>query len=190
MRSTRDNILQATAELLERQGYFATGLNQIVEESGAPKGSLYYYFPDGKEGLIAEVIIRTGREIAGRIRVHLAEIEDPADAVQSFILAMARYIQDSSCRGGAPIATVALEMAATSDRLSVACQEAYDLWQGAFAEKLLTSGFAPERAQRLATCIISAIEGAIILSRTKRSAAPLEQIAYELGALLKATPRH
>ena len=56
MTNTRDQIIQTTSNLIENQGYHATGLNEIVKESGAPKGSIYYYFPDGKEGITAEAV--------------------------------------------------------------------------------------------------------------------------------------
>ncbi len=189
MSSTRDEIIETTSALLERQGYFATGLNQIVEESGAPKGSLYYYFPDGKEGLTVEAINRTGRGIAERIRTALAEIEEPSEAVRTFILTMAKHVQASNCQCGGPIAAVALETAGTSERLNEACKRAYHLWQAAFTEKLAAGGFSEERAQRLGEFIMAAIEGAIILSRTDRSVAPLEHVAEELAVLLKTTSR-
>ena len=125
MASTRDQIIATTSELLETQGYYATGLNQIVEESGAPKGSLYYYFPDGKEGLTAEAIEHTGRTVAERIRASLAEVEDPAEAVHRFIMTIAQHILASGCKAGGPITTVALETAGKSERLSEACKQVY-----------------------------------------------------------------
>ncbi|MCU0502772.1 MAG: TetR/AcrR family transcriptional regulator, partial [Anaerolineae bacterium] len=72
MNTTRDQIIATTAALLERQGYYATGLSQIIHESGAPKGSLYYYFPAGKEELTAEAIERSSRLLASHTRAELA----------------------------------------------------------------------------------------------------------------------
>ena len=60
MTSTHDQIILVTCTLLEKQGYPATGLNEIVKESGAPKGSLYYYFPDGKEQIVSEAVLFAG----------------------------------------------------------------------------------------------------------------------------------
>ncbi len=184
MTSTRDQIIETTSRLLELQGYFATGLNQIVAESGAPKGSLYHYFPEGKEAITAEAILRSSLVVAERIRSFLATLDHAVEAIPAFIRTMAQYVQASNCRGGAPIATVALETAAVSDRLQAACKSAYDSWQAAFRDKLLASNYPPERAERLALLVITAIEGAIILSRTNRSAAPLLTIADELQLLL------
>ncbi|MCU0492146.1 MAG: TetR/AcrR family transcriptional regulator [Chloroflexaceae bacterium] len=190
MAQAREAILETTARLLETQGYHATGLNQIVAESGAPKGSLYYYFPDGKEGLTEEVITRINQTISQRISDHLAAEGDPVAAIYSFLLALARYVEASSCRGGGPIASVALETATSSPRLRAACESAYQNWQELFAAKLRSGAFSPARAQRLAVCIIAAIEGAIILCRTQGSATPVREVAEEMRLLLLGAQHH
>jgi TetR/AcrR family transcriptional repressor of lmrAB and yxaGH operons len=187
MTSTRDQIIEATADLLETQGYRATGLNQIVEESGAPKGSLYYYFPGGKEQFSTEAINKVAQEIVERIRSSLVAIEDPGEAVEAFVRKVAQHVEASSFLKGGPITGVALEAVTTSERLNEACRETYELWQSAFAEKLAQSGFSPARSARLAGLIIASIEGAIVLSRTNRSIVPLERIAAELRLLLQTT---
>ena len=63
MSSAREEILQATTALLEKQGSHATGLNEIIRESGAPKGSLYYYFPEGKDQLVSEAVLVAGQGV-------------------------------------------------------------------------------------------------------------------------------
>ncbi len=185
MASTREQIIQTTCTLLETQGYYATGLNQIVEESGAPKGSLYYYFPDGKEGLTAEAIERTGRAVAGRIHASLAEIDAPGEAVAAFFRTIGGYVRASDFKAGGPITTVALETAGRSERLSQACAEAYRLWQGEFRAKLVAGGMDEARAARLASLIIAALEGAIVLSRTFHSVEPFENAGLELRCLIE-----
>ncbi len=186
MNTMRDQIIAATAALLERQGYYATGLNQIVHESGAPKGSLYYYFPAGKEELTAEAIERSSRLLATHTRAELAAVADPAEAVRQFIRNLAVHVQASACQSGAPIAAVALETAAVSDRLAAACSAAYARLHDAFRDQLVHGGIAPARAASLATLIVAAIEGGIVLTRAQRSAAPLEQIADELYRVVSA----
>ncbi len=189
MNSTRDRIIDTTCELLEAQGYHATGLNQILTESDAPKGSLYYYFPEGKEELAAEAITRTGRIVAQRIKHGLAAIEDPADAIEAFVRNVAYHVEASGFRAGGPLTIVAMETANSSERMNAACQEAYRLLQEAFGEKLLAAGYSLTRAEHLATFITSAMEGGIILSRTNHSGEPLRQVAVSITQLLKATPR-
>jgi TetR/AcrR family transcriptional regulator, lmrAB and yxaGH operons repressor len=185
MSSTRDQIIETTCDLLEAQGYHATGLNQILAESGAPKGSLYYYFPQGKEELTAAAIDRTGKLVAQRIKDGLACSEDPVAAIQAFVNAIAYHVEASGFRSGGPLMIVAMETAISSERLNVACREAYSLLQGAFREKLLAGDYAEERATSLATFITAAIEGGIILSRTQHSGDALREVARMLGQVLQ-----
>ncbi|MBC7870867.1 MAG: TetR/AcrR family transcriptional regulator [Chitinophagaceae bacterium] len=185
MVSTRDQIIATTCDLLEAQGYHATGLNQIIKESGSPKGSLYYHFPGGKEELAAEAVNHVGRIVLQRIRDNLAEVENPAESISVFIKNIALNVERSGFRAGGPITTVAMEKASTSVTLREACQHIYSEWQKAFASKLKAGGIAETRAERLAVLIISAIEGGVILCRTNQNRAPLEQVADEINALVK-----
>jgi TetR/AcrR family transcriptional regulator, lmrAB and yxaGH operons repressor len=182
--TAREQIIEATCDLLEAQGYHATGLNQIVAESGAPKGSLYHYFPDGKEGMAAAAIDRTGRDLASRIEAGLAFHEDPAEAVNLLVARIAGAIEESGFRAGGPLTTVAMETAMSSPRLNLACREAYDRLQAAFAAKLAASGYEAQRATQLAVFITAAIEGGAILSRTYHTGDPLRRVGQELATLL------
>jgi TetR/AcrR family transcriptional regulator, lmrAB and yxaGH operons repressor len=185
MTAAREQIIQTTCELLELQGYHATGLNQIIKESGSPKGSLYYYFPGGKEELTAESLHMVGQAVLHRIRENLAAIDDPTEAIRVFILRVAEAVETSGYRSGGPITTVAMETASSSERLREVCKSIYDAWQKAFSEKLLQSGFSEERADSLSTLILSAMEGAIILCRTRRSRQPLQDVAKEVSYFIK-----
>lgn len=187
MSSKRDQIIDTTCQLMERQGYHATGLNQILVESHAPKGSLYYYFPGGKEELAVEAVARSARIIEQRIRSVMADIEDPVTAVTTFIFALAQQVDASGYTAGGPITAVALESASTNDQLRAACHQAYQSWQDVLAQKLRQGSYGEARARRIAAVIISALEGAIILSRSQRSPQPLRDVAEEIEALLRCT---
>jgi TetR/AcrR family transcriptional regulator, lmrAB and yxaGH operons repressor len=182
--SARDQIIETTCSLLELQGYHATGLNQIISESGSPKGSLYHYFPGGKEELTAESLNRVGRVVLERIRGYLATEPDAAQAVSGFIRNVAENVELSGYKAGGPITTVALETAATSERLRQECYQIYEGWQYAFRDRLIAGGFTAERAERLSALIISALEGGIILCRVRRSPEPLRNVADEIGRLV------
>jgi TetR/AcrR family transcriptional repressor of lmrAB and yxaGH operons len=181
MTSTRDQIIETTCDLLELQGYHATGLNQIIKESNTPKGSLYYHFPGGKEELAVEAIRRVGGIVLERIRHNLAQIEQPAEAIRSFIMNIALGVERSGFRTGGPITTIALETASTSEVLREECQRIYAAWQAAFEQKLLTGNITKERAEDMAAMIIASIEGGVILCRTSQSRKPLERIAQAIG---------
>ena len=185
MSTKRDQIIETTCQLMEMQGYHATGLNQILAESGAPKGSLYYYFPEGKEELAVEAIERSSSIIEQRIRMIMADVADPATAVINFITILAEQVAASGYQAGGPITAIALESASTNDRLREACRAAYQSWQDAFAEKLRQGNFSEARSRRLAALIIASLAGGIILSRSQRSTQPLLDMAEEVDLLLR-----
>ena len=187
MSSTRDQFIATACDLLESQGFHATGLNQIVSESGAPKGSLYYHFPQGKDELAEEAIAWAGANVAERIRVGLSESDDPAAAVRSFVANIAHHVEASGFRSGGPLMTVAMETATTNERLNHACRAAYRQLLSAFEEKLSSCGVPQPRAGELAIFITGAIEGGVILCRTFHSGDPLRTIAHQLGQMLEAT---
>jgi len=192
MGDKRDNLLKTTYRLVEKQGYHATGLKQIIHESGAPKGSLYYYFPHGKEELVAEALMHCGHvDDEHRIRVmqRFAEIKAAHEAIPFIITELGKRIETSNWELGAPIATVALETATSSERINAACQAIYRHWQTPFEYKLLENGFSKTRASALAMFIVMSIEGAIILSRTNHNREPFIILANELSALLKTTAK-
>ncbi len=184
MNAKREQIIQTTCQLIEVQGYHATGINQILAESEAPKGSLYYYFPGGKDELVEEAIANTGDVITTRLREGLAADESAAQAVPAFLRQLAYYVAESGYQAGGPITAVAMEAASTNERLNTACRQAYQKWQTVVEEKLLANGYSPARSGQLASVVIALIEGAIILCRTERNTTPLLNAAAELEILL------
>lgn len=170
---------------MELQGYHATGVNQILSESGAPKGSLYYYFPDGKDGLTAEAIERTAVLVAERIQTAMAVDPDPAVAIPAFIRTLAHYVALAEYRSGGPISAIALEVASTNERLNTVCRAAFERWRDAFAVKLEAGGYDAAQALSLAALILAGIEGGTMLARTQRSPEPLQQIALQIETLLR-----
>lgn len=185
MSTKREQIIETTCQLIEMQGYHATGLNQILAQSGAPKGSLYYYFPDGKEELAVAAIERTSRDIERNIQQVMTAVPDPIAAINQFILGLAAAVEASGFRAGGPVTAMALEAASTNERLRLACRDAYRLWQDAFAARLRDGGLGAERAESLSALILASLEGAIILSRSQQDVRPLRQVAAEIDILLR-----
>lgn len=176
MAEKRERIVEATCDLLEQQGYHATGLSQILEQSGAPRGSLYHYFPGGKEELAAEAIERTGKLLSDRIRTHLAREADPALAIRSFIERIADGVEATEYRTGGPLIAVAMETATSSEALNAACRQAFGRVESSFAEYMEQARVRGDAAD-LARLITAAIEGGIVLSRTYHSGDPLRTVA-------------
>lgn len=186
---SRQKILDAASSLLERQGYHATGLNQIVEESNTPRGSLYYYFPDGKEELVSEAVNQNARMAVEGTRQFLSQTEDPAEAIYSMISQAAQMMTAHGCQRGAPIAVVALEASNTNERIRKACAEGYQALQEVLKAKLVMGGYSAENATALAVTINSAMEGAMVLSRAQQSAESLQHVASQMKRLIEMTPK-
>ncbi|MFI9010450.1 TetR/AcrR family transcriptional regulator [Actinosynnema sp. NPDC053489] len=173
---TRQRVVRTAAELFRAQGYHATGLNQVLAEGGAPKGSLYFHFPGGKEQLAVEAVALAGEELRDALAGVLAAEPDPVKALARAVDLLGRELLASDFRSGCPVATVALDTAADSEPIRTACADAYASWQRVIA--------AHVGDDDLATVVLAAIEGALLLARTRRSLEPLHAVAARLGALL------
>jgi TetR/AcrR family transcriptional repressor of lmrAB and yxaGH operons len=185
---TRTRMLETAAELLHRQGYTATGLNQILEQSRAPKGSLYFHFPGGKEELMSLALERASEGLTQMLERVLADAPTGEQALDAIAAYFAHQLQSSQFTKGCPLATVALEQAATSDALHRVCSATYARWQAAVAARLERDGHPRERAEALAGLFLATIEGALLLCRAHRSIDPLLRASAELRRTLKGTP--
>jgi TetR/AcrR family transcriptional repressor of lmrAB and yxaGH operons len=184
MSDVRSRILLTMARLIEKQGYHATGLNEIIRESNTPKGSLYYYFPGGKEQIGAEAILEAGKIISGRLRGILEEEAQPAEAVCNFLMRMAENVEASQFGAGSPLTTAAMETAVTCEAINRACRDAFDMILVAFKDKFLEGGAAEMQAAELALYVTTVVEGGILMSRTYRQTEPLRLAAKHLGIYL------
>lgn len=184
MADTRTQILLTMARLIEKQGYHATGLNEIIRESGTPKGSLYYYFPDGKEQIGAEAILEAGKIIAERLQGVMALDLPPAEAIPFFMQQLAKNMEAQDFHLSSPLTIVAVETAITSERINQACRQAFDLILAVFKEKFVASGFSEERAVELSMLITTLVEGGILMSRTFHDATPMRLAAGRLQEYL------
>jgi TetR/AcrR family transcriptional repressor of lmrAB and yxaGH operons len=180
--TAREEFLDATAQLLRRQGYAATGLNEIVQCSGAPKGSLYYHFPDGKEQLAVEAMARAGHQLRDAIDT-LTRGDDIGKALARLVDAMAAGLEASDFEQGCPIATVTLEATTTSATIRTVADTVFNSWLEVLEARLCASGMRPAQARRRATLVLSALEGALILARASGDLEPLHAVRDELVAL-------
>lgn len=186
MASTKDRILDTTAELFRRYGYTGTGMKQIVEEANAPFGSLYHFFPGGKEQLGDEVIRRSGRMYFELFEAIYDEAPDPATGVGDFFAGAAEVLRETDYADACPIATVALEVANTSEPLRQATAEVFESWIEGATERFAEAGISGAKARELATSIIAALEGAFVLSRAIRSTEPVEIAGAAASAAVRA----
>jgi AcrR family transcriptional regulator len=181
MSSTRERIVETSAELFRSQGYAATGVKQIVTAAQAPFGSLYHFFPGGKEQLGAEAVRVSGALYALLIPAVFDPAPDAVTGVRDFFAGAADHLVETGYADACPIATVALEVSSSSEIMRGACAEVFESWIAAGAERFVRAGIAPGKARELTIAMLAALEGAFVLARAMRTTEPLD-IAGELTA--------
>jgi TetR/AcrR family transcriptional repressor of lmrAB and yxaGH operons len=180
----RQAIVDAAVTLFRLRGYSATGLNDIVEASGAPKGSLYHYFPKGKAS-IAEAAVQTAASRLGEALARLSgESRSAARLVRAYAELLAEWMAGSGFRAGSPVTTTLLELAPDDRAVTQAGRQAFAAWRGVISARLVEEGMASGRAARLAALAIAAIEVGLIQCRVEARKDILLTIGRELEALL------
>lgn len=173
----KQNLVRTAMRLFRRQGYASTGLQQILAESGAPKGSLYYYFPNGKEALGHAAVELAGGMIHDML-IGLAERKkDPKKFLRAYCQTMADWMEDSEFRSGCPIATTLLETAPDSPSITEAGRKAIQSWIDVIAGVFEGAGMTRRESRDKAELAVSAMEGALVLSRVHRSKDPIMKVA-------------
>jgi TetR/AcrR family transcriptional repressor of lmrAB and yxaGH operons len=182
----RDAIVGAAAELFRKQGYAATGLNEILARSGAPKGSLYHYFPQGKEQIGEEVVRSAGRLVAGTL-ADLAEREPrPGALLRRYARMVVGWMEASAFRDGGPITTVLLELAPGVEGVTGAGREAFASWAAVLDAQLVAGGVTRARARKLSTLAIAALEGSLVLARVQQDGRPIRDAVDAVAELFDA----
>jgi AcrR family transcriptional regulator len=171
---TRERIVTASAELFRRQGYNATGVKQIVAEASAPFGSLYHFFPGGKEQLGAETIRWSGALYGQLIDIIFDPAPDVVTAVENFFAGAAETLRETGYEDACPIATVALEVASSSEPMREAAHDVFESWLHATTDRFVAAGIPREKSRELAVLLLSSLEGAFVLCRAARSTEALE----------------
>lgn len=184
-RDTRDRMLDAATRLLRERGFHGTSLNDILSRSGAPRGSLYFHFPGGKEALVCEALVREVARISEALASLFREADDPAAGMRAYIEAAAQELEESNYLFGCPVAPVVLDAPVASAALMQACRDAFDEWQRLIVEALVNGGVLRHRAESLATTSVAATEGALLLARAYRDTSPLRTVADEIEALIR-----
>ncbi|WP_214415540.1 TetR/AcrR family transcriptional regulator [Sphaerisporangium fuscum] len=174
MAGTRDRIIDASAELFRRNGYTGTGLKQIVAEAKAPFGSIYHFFPGGKEQLGGEVIRSSGAMYLQLFTAVMDAAPDTLTGVHDFFAGAAETLIETDYADACPIATVALEVASTNEPLRQATAEVFGSWIDAGTERLTRDGIPHAEARRLVISLLAGLEGAFVLARALRSTEPVE----------------
>ncbi|MFJ9546774.1 TetR/AcrR family transcriptional regulator [Streptomyces erythrochromogenes] len=181
---TRERLVRTASRLMQHGGYENTPVKQLVREAEATLGSLYHFFPGGKQELAVAAIHFGDEEFAALLRAGLAARPDPAEAVEAVTGLLAEALEASDWRDGCPVTATALETVGRLPDLQAACARAFAHWQELVAAKLLASGYPEEEARDLAITVINTLEGAEMTSQVTRSRTPLLVAGRHLARLV------
>ena len=190
MRSPRERMVVSAALLIRERGAHATAISDVLEHSGAPRGSAYHYFPGGRTQLLCEAVDYAGEHVGAII----TEAEGGLELLDTLIDKYRRQLLDSDFRAGCPIAAVSVEAGEEQDRERMApvterAAAVFDRWTELIAQRILADGIPPDQAGELAVLATSAIEGALLLARVRRDLAPLDLVHRQLRNSLQAAMR-
>ena len=187
MVSPRERMVVSAALLIRERGAHPTAIADVLEHSGAPRGSAYHYFPGGRTQLLCEAIDYAGEHVAAR----LAKAARGIDALDALVESYRRQLILTNFRAGCPVVAVAVE-AGDPDKRDQAtpvidrAAAAFARWIDLTAQLFVADGIAAARADELAMLMTTALEGAIVIARASRDVKPLDVVHRQLRALLQA----
>ncbi|MCX2930932.1 TetR/AcrR family transcriptional regulator [Mycobacterium sp. CVI_P3] len=182
--SARQRLIDTTIELVRRHGVGSTSVSQILEHSGLARRTLYLNFPDGKPELIAAATESAAASFTSMLEEMVAD-GDPIATVDAFVRAWEAVLGDSDYLAGCPMVAVTLGGSEAPAAAAVAAN-AFAQWVGLMASRFERAGLDPAAAQDLATTVVAAIEGAVIMSVAARSPIPLQRAGRDLAVLVGA----
>jgi TetR/AcrR family transcriptional repressor of lmrAB and yxaGH operons len=174
-------MIDGAVTLLALHGLEGTSFSDVLERSGAPRGSIYHHFPGGKDQLVGAAIELAGERALG-VLDHLHG-SSPKVVTESFLDLWREVLVRSNLRAGC--AVLAVTVATDSPDLLDQAASIFRAWRGRLAELFVEGGMPGDAAARLAATLVAASEGAVVLSRAERSLEPFDLVAAEL---LAATP--
>jgi AcrR family transcriptional regulator len=178
----RRKMVESAVTLLATRGLQGTAFSDVLERSGAPRGSIYHHFPNGKDQLVDAAVALAG-DRALRV-LDLVDGPAPADVTRFFLDLWREVLQRSQLRAGC--AVLAVTVATDSPDLRAHAADVFRAWRARLAELFVARGVDPSAAERFAATLVAASEGAVVVSRAERSLEAFELVAAELQAM---TPR-
>lgn len=184
--NARQDAIEAAVKLFRSQGYSATGLSQLLEESGAPKGSFYFHFPGGKEQLAQEALRAFGEQVRSRIARRAASVApgEEAEFVRAMFEATARELEASDYTAGCVAANLSGEMASGNRPIAELASEVILGWVDAIADGVAARFPNRDAARAYAGTVMAALSGLRTMARSQRSTASFTAVAEVLVAAL------
>lgn len=182
--NARQKIVESTKKLVEQQGARATTIDAVIQDSKAPRGSIYYYFKNGRTDMISDALGIANSEMIKMIHRSFDGQENAATAVKNFFTNWGRYVQNNDFKNGCMATALAVEGDSIEPELKESDSDVFNQWLSEIAKSLRAYGLTSGRADSLASTILAAGEGAVILSRVAQSLTPFNQVANEISRLI------
>jgi AcrR family transcriptional regulator len=186
-RSPRDRMVVSAALLIRERGAHPTAIADVLEHSGAPRGSAYHYFPGGRTQLLCEAVDYAGEHVGAQI----AKAARGLDALDALVENYREQLIRTDYRAGCPVVAVTVESGDPDNqdqttRVIERAAAAFAHWTDMVATRFMADGVTASRAQELAMLVTTSIEGAIVVARASRDVKPLDLVHRQLRALLQA----
>ncbi len=182
--STRDRLLAAMVDALQRRGLHGVGLNELLQAAQAPKGVLYHHFPGGKTELAVAAIDQVVARIDSSLQRLLDGPARPIEALRQWLGHASQQLQRSGFERGCPLAAVALESTPDDVAIRAALARGFAMLRQRLAQVLARAGVAEARATGLAALVVSAYEGALMQARVAGDDSPLQATTDTLLAIV------
>ncbi len=174
----RDRMIAGAARLLAQHGLQATSFSTVLAASGAPRGSIYHHFPGGKDELIIAAIGATEQYVVGLL--DFPPGTTVRQVIESFLGAWRMLLTAADFHAGC--ALVAVTVAAETDGVRERAAQGFGTWRTALANALHRAGMGAAVADATAALLLSACEGAVVMSRAERDLGPFDTVAESLLA--------
>lgn len=177
-------MLIAAAEVMRERGAAGVTIDEVLTRSGAPRGSVYYHFPDGRNQILREALRYAGEAITKEIDE--AATKGGMHLVRSFVTFWEELLVESEFAAGCPVVAAAIGSADDEPQLTSVAGSIFGHWRDALTRAFISDGFDESDAASLAITCIAALEGAVVLCRSTRSVDPLRDVAHQLEFLIRS----
>jgi TetR/AcrR family transcriptional repressor of lmrAB and yxaGH operons len=186
---TRTRMVDTTARLLQQRGYHGTALGDVLTDSGAPRGSLYFHFPGGKDELVAAATRQAVDAITAELRETLGGDLPASKAVRQIMEAAADALATTDYAFGSPVAPIVLDALNDDSEIAEMSRETFATWIGLLEASFVRSGIPARRAGALATLVQASYEGLLVICRATRDTTPMRNAAREMETILSGVAR-
>lgn len=179
-------MLVAAVELFRERGYEGVGVAELLAKSGAPRGSLYFHFPGGKEQIGSEVVARVGAEVAQRFADLNASGVDMPTFIERVFKSTAKESKERQFKASCPMAAIATGYGSDNPKLAAAVRIAFTSWEAEIRKAAVARGMNEANAAIFASAMLSAMEGAFVVSKAQETSEPHKNASRAIQALANA----